>query len=84
MTDKQEPLGNVSRRSVQIATEILGGHEAVATYLGVTVEDVTSWIQGRTEPAFALFLRIVELIEQKTVSAARTATVVRSRRDEGR
>lgn len=73
---------NVYRRSVEMAAEVLGGDEAVATYLGVTATDVANWKAGDSEPAIAFFLRIVDLIEQKTVSAARTATVVRSRRDE--
>lgn len=72
------------RRSVEMAAEILGGNEAVAEYLGVTIDEVSGWLEGKTEPAIHFVLRIVELIEQKTVQAARTATVVRSRRDEGR
>jgi hypothetical protein len=39
-------------------------------------------VEGRAEPAINLFLRLVDLIERSTVSAARTATVVRSKRDE--
>lgn len=74
----------VHSRSVEIAAEILGGNEAVAKYLSVPLEDVISWAEGRAEPALSFLLRIVELIEEKTVKAARTATVVRSRRDEGR
>jgi hypothetical protein len=84
MGEKQQSVGrDVSRRSVKAAVEILGGNEAVAKYLGVRPEDVLSWTQGRSEPDFELFLRIVALIEERTVNAARTATVVRSRRDEG-
>lgn len=72
----------VYRRSVVMAVEILGGNDAVAKYLGVTPEDVLSWLEGKTEPAVTFILRLVDLIEQKTVNAARSATVVRSRRDE--
>jgi DNA-binding transcriptional regulator YdaS (Cro superfamily) len=67
-----------------MAAEILGGQEAVAQHLGIAPDLVASWMTGATEPAIDLFLRIVDLIEQNTVKAARTATVVRSRRDEGR
>jgi DNA-binding transcriptional regulator YdaS (Cro superfamily) len=74
----------IYRRSVEMAAEILGGNDAVATYLGVTPDDVLSWLEGKTEPAINFFLRIVDLIEEKTVKAARTATVVRSRRDEAK
>jgi hypothetical protein len=73
---------SVYRRSVDMAAEILGSHEAVATYVGTTPEMVSSWAAGSAEPALNFFLRLVELIEQKTVNAARSATVVRSRRDE--
>ena len=73
----------VYRSSVEMAGEILGGYEAVAKHLGVTTDEVLSWADGKTEPAIAFFFRMVDLIEQKTVNAARTATVVRSKRDEG-
>ena len=69
-------------RTVDMAAEILGGQEAVATYLGATPELVASWAAGTSEPAVNFFLRLVALIEEKTVNAARSATVVRSRRDE--
>jgi hypothetical protein len=39
-------------------------------------------VEGTAEPAINLFLRLVDLIERNTVNAARTATVVRSKRDE--
>lgn len=72
----------VYQRSVEMATQILGSNDAVARYLGVNPAEVLSWLEGRAEPAINLFLRLVELIERKTVDAARTATVVRSKRDE--
>lgn len=72
----------VYQRSVEMAAEILGSNDAVAQYLGVNPADVLSWLEGRAEPAVNLFLRLVELIEKQTVNAARTATVVRSKRDE--
>lgn len=71
-------------RCVEKAAEILGGQEAVARHLGATPAMVTSWIEGETEPPTHYLLRLVDLIESRTVTAARTATVVRSRRDEGR
>jgi hypothetical protein len=72
----------VYQRSVEMAAEILGSNDAVAQYLEVNPAEVLSWLEGRAEPAINLFLRLVELIEKKTVNAARTATVVRSKRDE--
>ena len=72
----------VYQRSVEMAAEILGSNDAVAGYLGVNPAEVLSWVEGRAEPAINLFLRLVDLIERNTVSAARTATVVRSKRDE--
>ena len=78
-------MGNeIYQRSVGMAVEILGGSEAVARYLGVETEQILSWLDGTTEPAAKLFQRIVELIENTTVAAAGTTTVVRSRRDETR
>lgn len=65
-----------------MAAEILGGQEAVATYLGATPDMVASWAAGSSEPATNFFLRLVELIEEKMLDAARKATVVRFRRDE--
>ena len=72
----------VYQRSVEMAAEILGSNDAVAGHLGVNPAEVLSWVEGRAEPAINLFLRLVDLIEKNTVSAARTATVVRSKRDE--
>jgi hypothetical protein len=72
----------IHQRSVEMATEILGSSEAVARYLGVKPAEVLSWLEGRAEPAINFFLKLVDLIEDNTVRAARTATVVRSRRDE--
>jgi DNA-binding transcriptional regulator YdaS (Cro superfamily) len=72
----------VYQRSVEMAAEILGSNDAVAGYLEVSPAEVLSWVEGRAEPAINLFLRLVDLIERSTVSAARTATVVRSKRDE--
>jgi hypothetical protein len=72
----------VYRRSVEMAAEILGSHEGVAQFLGTTVDVVASWLAGTTEPPGSFVLRLVELIEHKTVNAARTATAGRSKRDE--
>jgi predicted transcriptional regulator len=72
----------VYQRSVEMAAEILGSNDAVAQYLGVKSDEVLEWLNGTAEPAINLFLRLVDLIEKKTVNAARTATVVRSKRDE--
>ncbi len=69
----------VYRRSVQMAAQILGSQEGVARYLGIQVEVVASWLAGTAAPPISLVLRLVELIEQRTVSAARTATVGRSK-----
>jgi hypothetical protein len=65
-----------------MAAEILGGHEEVARFLGTSLEAVGSWASGQAEPPRSFLTRLVELIEQKTVHAARTATASRSKRDE--
>jgi predicted transcriptional regulator len=71
---------SIYARAVESAAEILGGEEAVATYLGATPEMVASWAAGQSEPAVKFFLRLVDLIEQQTVKAARSSAVVRSKR----
>ena len=70
----------VYRRSIEMAAEILGGHDEVARFLGTSLEAVRSWASGRAEPPLKCVMRLVELIEQKTVSAARTATASRFNR----
>jgi DNA-binding transcriptional regulator YiaG len=70
------------RRSVEMAAAILGSQERVAHFLGTTADVVASWAAGTVEPPVAFVVRLVELIEQNTVKAARTATAGRSRRDE--
>ena len=65
-----------------MAAAILGGREGLAQFLGITVDVVASWLAGSAEPPLAFVARIVELIEQKTVNAARTATAGRPRREE--
>jgi hypothetical protein len=70
----------VYRRSVDMAAEILGGHDEVARFLGTSLEAVRSWASGRAEPPLKCVMRLVELIEQKTVNAARTATASRFNR----
>lgn len=72
----------VYRRSVKMAAEILGSHEGVARFLGTTVDTVAGWAAGTAVPPAGLLARLVELIEQKMVQAARTATAGRPRRDE--
>lgn len=70
------------RRSVLMAAQILGSHEGVAQFLGTSVDVVAGWAAGTAEPSASYVVRLVELIENKTVNAARTATVGRSKRDE--
>ncbi len=72
----------VYQRSVEMAATILGSHERVAQFLGTTADVVASWAAGRADPPVGFLVRLVELIEQNTVKAARTATAGRSRRDE--
>jgi hypothetical protein len=65
-----------------MAAEILGSYEGVAQFLGTTVDAVAGWAAGTTEPPLNFLPRLVELIEQKLVNAARMATASRSKRDE--
>jgi DNA-binding transcriptional regulator YiaG len=42
---------------------MLGGEHRLAAYLGVSVDDVESWLNGRGTPSPSVFLRCVDLVE---------------------
>ena len=44
---------------------ILGGEKKLAEYLGVSVEVVESWLNGRDVPPDAVFLRCIDLVGEK-------------------
>jgi len=50
-------------RTLHEACLALGGEHKLAAYLGVPVEDVESWLNGRGAPPDAVFLRCVDLVQ---------------------
>jgi DNA-binding phage protein len=49
-------------QSVEDAAEIAGGYERLAAALGVTREDIDSWVSGAAKPECAVFLRLIEIV----------------------
>ena len=52
-------------RALHEACLILGGEHRLAAYLGVQVEDVEAWLDGRRTPPDHVFLRCVDLVEER-------------------
>jgi hypothetical protein len=50
-------------RTLHDACLILGGGHKLASYLGVPVERVEAWLNGRGTPSDSVFLRCVDLVE---------------------
>ena len=50
-------------RTLHEACLILGGEHRLAAYLGVPVEQVEDWLNGRGTPPDPVFLRCVDLVE---------------------
>jgi DNA-binding transcriptional regulator YiaG len=50
-------------RTLHDACVILGGEHKLAAYLGVPVELVEAWLNGRGYPSDAVFLRCVDLVQ---------------------
>ena len=51
-------------KTLHEACLMLGGEHRLAAYLGVSVADVESWLNGRgTPPPAAVFLRCVDLVD---------------------
>jgi hypothetical protein len=50
-------------RTLHEACLILGGEHRLAAYLGVSVQDVEGWLNGRDVPPDAMFLRCVDVVQ---------------------
>ena len=50
-------------RTLHEACLALGGEHKLASFLGVRVEDVEAWLNGRATPSDAVFLRCVDLVQ---------------------
>lgn len=56
----------VQMRALQRAAEILGGVDALRTYLNVSNIKLEAWLKGRATPPDAIFLRIVDLLSAES------------------
>lgn len=52
-------------RALHEACLVLGGEHKLAAYLGVPVDDVEAWLNGRGTPSDSVFLRCVDLVDGK-------------------
>jgi hypothetical protein len=52
-------------RTLHDACVILGGEHKLAHFLGVPVERVEGWLNGRGTPPDSVFLRCLDLVESK-------------------
>ncbi|HUQ75914.1 MAG TPA: hypothetical protein VM183_14400 [Burkholderiales bacterium] len=52
-------------KTLHSACLALGGEHKLAAYLGVPVRDVEAWLNGRGVPPDAVFLRCVDLVEER-------------------
>lgn len=55
------------------AAEVLGGAEALRAYLDVPMNALVLWIQGFARPPDDVFLRVVELLNERDVRALQEA-----------
>ena len=44
---------------------LLGGEQRLAEYLGVSVEQVERWLNGREVPPDPIFLRCIDLVAER-------------------
>jgi len=49
-------------RTLQRASEILGGEEVLAAKLGVTPDDIRAWILGERTPPYAIYLAALDIV----------------------
>jgi hypothetical protein len=52
-------------RTLHDACKVLGGEHKLAQYLGVDVSAVESWLNGIGWPSDAIFLRCVDLVQER-------------------
>jgi hypothetical protein len=50
-------------RTLHDACVMLGGEHKLATYLGVPLERIEDWLNGRGVPPDAVFLRCLDIVE---------------------
>ena len=58
-------------RALQRAAELLGGTEQLRAYLRVPMRQLQAWMQGKSRPPDAVFLRVVDVLAKEDPIAAR-------------
>jgi hypothetical protein len=53
---------SVYSRTLQKASELIGGHLKLCRYLKVPSAELANWINDRSTPPIAIFLRAVDLV----------------------
>jgi hypothetical protein len=56
----------VYSRALQKAAEIMGSYQKLSRYLQVPAAELQSWIDGKSVPPVAVFLRAVDFILDET------------------
>lgn len=49
-------------RTLIVASELLGGSEALSSHLGVSRRDLLAWMTGNVQPPIGVFLRAVDVL----------------------
>jgi len=57
---------SIYSRALQRASELMGGRDELAKFLGVPATDVQKWISGGARPPQSIFLRVVDYIIDET------------------
>jgi hypothetical protein len=57
---------SIHSRALQKAAELLGGQARLCRHLQVPSEVLQAWIEDRAVPPQALFLRVVDVILERT------------------
>jgi len=65
-------MSTLHSRAVQRAAEIAGGVAALAVYLKLSPVTVKAWINGVVEVPQEYFLKVVDIIVDEQVTAARS------------
>lgn len=52
-------------RTLHDACKALGGEHKLAEYLGVSVETIDDWLNGKGRPPDSVFLRCVDVLDGK-------------------
>lgn len=62
-------------RALKLAAELIGGQAKLRRHLRVPAADLQEWIEDRSVPPMAVFLRVVDLIIEETAPPAESNPV---------